>query len=217
MAAAALAGDAADPGHVARSSTWRRTSRRRPAAHRRRARAGGGGSRRLTRQWATSRSIRARRSATSTSRCPTSSAPSASTSTCSAFTSRRATAPTRSSSSAGDYHHDLGLNTWQSKGGCPPPPGTTGLFHFAILVPTRRRLAEVFVRLRDAGVPLQRRLRPPRERGALPARPRRQRDRDLLGPRPVDLAARERRDRDGDAAARPRVAARRARAPSRLG
>lgn len=56
--------------------------------------------------------------------------------------------------SAGDNHHDLGLNTWESKGGGPPPRGTTGLFHYAILVPTRRHLAEVFVRLRDAGVPL---------------------------------------------------------------
>jgi len=54
--------------------------------------------------------------------------------------------------SAGDNHHDLGLNTWESKGGSPPAPGTTGLFHLAILVPTRRRLAELFVRLRDAGV-----------------------------------------------------------------
>jgi catechol 2,3-dioxygenase len=56
--------------------------------------------------------------------------------------------------SAGDYHHDIGLNTWQSKGGPPPAPGTTGLFHFAIRVPTRRRLAEVLARLRDAGVRL---------------------------------------------------------------
>src|SRR2546426_10790274 len=56
--------------------------------------------------------------------------------------------------SAGDYHHDIGLNTWQSKGGPPPPAGTTGLFHFAIRVPTRRRLAEAFVHLRDAGVRL---------------------------------------------------------------
>ena len=55
---------------------------------------------------------------------------------------------------AGDYHHHLGLNTWQSKGGSPPPPGTTGLFHFAILMPTRRHLAEALVRLRDAGWPL---------------------------------------------------------------
>jgi catechol 2,3-dioxygenase len=55
---------------------------------------------------------------------------------------------------AGDYHHHLGLNTWQSKGGSPPPPGTTGLFHFAILMPTRRLLAEALVRLREAGWPL---------------------------------------------------------------
>jgi catechol 2,3-dioxygenase len=56
--------------------------------------------------------------------------------------------------SAGDNHHDLGLNTWESKGGRPPPPGTTGLFHFAIRVPTRRNLAELLVRLQEAGVPL---------------------------------------------------------------
>jgi catechol 2,3-dioxygenase len=55
--------------------------------------------------------------------------------------------------SAGDNHHDLGLNTWESKGGSPPPASTTGLFHVAIRVPTRRHLAELFVRLRDAGVP----------------------------------------------------------------
>ena len=54
--------------------------------------------------------------------------------------------------SAGEYHHHIGLNTWESKGGGPPPHGTAGLFHFAILVPTRRRLAEIFVRLRDAGI-----------------------------------------------------------------
>jgi catechol 2,3-dioxygenase len=56
--------------------------------------------------------------------------------------------------SAGDNHHDLALNTWESKGGSHPPPGTTGLFHVAIRVPTRRDLAEMLVRLRDAGVPL---------------------------------------------------------------
>src|SRR6478736_8807844 len=39
--------------------------------------------------------------------------------------------------SAGGYHHHIGLNTWESKGGSPPPPGTTGLFHTAILYPTR--------------------------------------------------------------------------------
>jgi catechol 2,3-dioxygenase len=55
---------------------------------------------------------------------------------------------------AGDNHHDLALNTWESKGGSPPPAGTTGLFHVAIRVPSRRDLAEMVVRLRDAGVPL---------------------------------------------------------------
>jgi catechol 2,3-dioxygenase len=56
--------------------------------------------------------------------------------------------------SAGDYHHDIGLNTWESRGGSPPPPGTTGLFHFAIRVPTRRHLAELLARLGEAGVRL---------------------------------------------------------------
>jgi catechol 2,3-dioxygenase len=55
---------------------------------------------------------------------------------------------------AGDYHHDLALNIWESAGGSPPPPGSTGLFHFAIRVPTRRHLAEALVRLREAGIPL---------------------------------------------------------------
>jgi catechol 2,3-dioxygenase len=55
---------------------------------------------------------------------------------------------------AGDNHHDLALNTWESKGGSPPAAGTTGLFHVAIRVPTRRNLAEMLVSLRDAGVPL---------------------------------------------------------------
>jgi catechol 2,3-dioxygenase len=55
---------------------------------------------------------------------------------------------------AGDNHHDLALNTWESRGGSPPAPGTTGLFHLAIRVPTRRHLAELLVRLRDAGVAL---------------------------------------------------------------
>jgi len=57
--------------------------------------------------------------------------------------------------SAGGYHHHLGLNTWESRGGSPPPPGTTGLYHVAILYPTRGELADALRRLRDAGVPLQ--------------------------------------------------------------
>lgn len=55
---------------------------------------------------------------------------------------------------AGGYHHHIGLNTWESKGGSPPPPGTTGLYHVAIRYPTRRALAGVLRRLLDAGVPL---------------------------------------------------------------
>ncbi len=56
--------------------------------------------------------------------------------------------------SAGGYHHHIGLNTWQSKGGEPPSPGTTGLFHFAIRYPTRRTLAVALRRLLDNGVGL---------------------------------------------------------------
>ena len=56
--------------------------------------------------------------------------------------------------SAGGYHHHIGLNTWESKGGPPPPRGTTGLFHVAIRYPTRRALADAFQRLLDAGIQL---------------------------------------------------------------
>jgi catechol 2,3-dioxygenase len=56
--------------------------------------------------------------------------------------------------SAGGYHHHIGLNTWQSKGGFPPAPGTTGLFHFAIRYPTRRSLAVALQRLAGHGVRL---------------------------------------------------------------
>src|SRR5246127_652505 len=56
--------------------------------------------------------------------------------------------------SAGGYHHHLGLNTWESKGGHPPPPGTTGLFHTAILYPTRAALADALHRVIAAGIPL---------------------------------------------------------------
>ena len=55
---------------------------------------------------------------------------------------------------AGDYHHHIGLNTWESKGGSPPPAGTTGLFHLAIVYPTRAALADALRRLNEAGVPL---------------------------------------------------------------
>ena len=56
--------------------------------------------------------------------------------------------------SAGGYHHHIGLNTWQSRGGSPPPPGTTGLFHAAIRYPTRAALADALRRLLDAGIRL---------------------------------------------------------------
>ena len=55
---------------------------------------------------------------------------------------------------AGGYHHHIGLNTWESRGGSPPAPGTTGLFHLAILYPTRADLADAARRLAAAGVPL---------------------------------------------------------------
>jgi catechol 2,3-dioxygenase len=56
--------------------------------------------------------------------------------------------------SAGGYHHHIGLNTWESAGGSPPPPGTTGLFHLAIRYPERRSLADALRRLTEAGIDL---------------------------------------------------------------
>jgi catechol 2,3-dioxygenase len=56
--------------------------------------------------------------------------------------------------SAGGYHHHIGLNTWESRGGAPPEPGTTGLYHLAILYPTRGQLADGLRRLIEAGIPL---------------------------------------------------------------
>jgi catechol 2,3-dioxygenase len=56
--------------------------------------------------------------------------------------------------SAGGYHHHLGLNTWESLGGSRPGPGTTGLYHFAILYPDRLELARALRRLLDHGVPI---------------------------------------------------------------
>jgi catechol 2,3-dioxygenase len=56
--------------------------------------------------------------------------------------------------SAGGYHHHLGLNTWESRGGSPPPPGTTGLYHVAIRYPDRRTLGDALRRLADAGWPV---------------------------------------------------------------
>lgn len=56
--------------------------------------------------------------------------------------------------SAGGYHHHIGLNTWHSKGGKPPPDGTTGLYHTAILYPTRAALADALHRVLSAGIAL---------------------------------------------------------------
>jgi catechol 2,3-dioxygenase len=56
--------------------------------------------------------------------------------------------------SAGGYHHHIGLNTWESLGGKPPPPGSTGLYHTAILYPTRAQLADALRRVQAAGIEL---------------------------------------------------------------
>lgn len=56
--------------------------------------------------------------------------------------------------SAGGYHHHIGLNTWESRGGRPPAPGTTGLYHTAILYPDRAALADALRRLVEAGIRL---------------------------------------------------------------
>lgn len=55
---------------------------------------------------------------------------------------------------AGDYHHHIGLNTWESLGATPPPAGHTGLYHAAFLYPDRKALAKVLVRLARASIPL---------------------------------------------------------------
>src|SRR5829696_5626618 len=55
---------------------------------------------------------------------------------------------------AGGYHHHIGLNTWESKGGSPPPPGTTGLYHVAILYATRAALGDALRRLVKANIAL---------------------------------------------------------------
>ena len=57
--------------------------------------------------------------------------------------------------SAGGYHHHIGLNTWESEGGFPPPPGSTGLYHLAIVYPTRAQFADALRRVLRAGVRLE--------------------------------------------------------------
>jgi catechol 2,3-dioxygenase len=56
--------------------------------------------------------------------------------------------------SAGGYHHHIGLNTWESRGGSPPPAGSTGLYHTAIRYPDRAQLADALRRVVEAGIPL---------------------------------------------------------------
>src|SRR5436309_5362245 len=56
--------------------------------------------------------------------------------------------------SAGGYHHHIGLNTWESQGGSPPPPGRTGLYHLAIVYPSRAELAGALRKLTEAGIKL---------------------------------------------------------------
>ncbi len=70
--------------------------------------------------------------------------------------------------SAGGYHHHIGLNTWESRGGSPPPPGTTGLYHTAVLYPTRKAL-EVAAACPESGHCPGRGERPRGQRGAVPA------------------------------------------------
>ena len=95
--------------------------------------------------------------------------------------------------SAGGYHHHIGLNTWESKGGHPPPPGTTGLFHTAILYPTRPALADALHRVIAGRHPARRRQRPRRQRSALLARSRRERRRTVSRPAEGRMAAHGRR------------------------
>jgi catechol 2,3-dioxygenase len=70
------------------------------------------------------------------------------------FTLTQRLGPQAAFISAGGYHHHIGLNTWESRGGPPPPQGTTGLYHLAILYPTRAELADALRRLIEAKISL---------------------------------------------------------------
>jgi catechol 2,3-dioxygenase len=70
------------------------------------------------------------------------------------FTVTQRIGPQAAFISAGGYHHHIGLNTWESRGGPPPPAGSTGLYHLAILYPTRAELADALRRLIEAKIPL---------------------------------------------------------------
>ena len=69
----------------------------------------------------------------------------------------------------GGYHHHIGLNTWESQGAEPPPPGATGLYHLAILYPSRVELARALEHLIKAGIALDGAADHWRERSALPS------------------------------------------------
>ena len=105
--------------------------------------------------------------------------------------------------SAGGYHHHIGLNTWMSRNADPAPPHSAGLFHLAILYPERRDLALGPQVAPGIQLPHRWSFRPRRLRGAVPARPRRQRRRTLSGPPARGVAAHpRRRPRHGNQASR---------------
>src|SRR5918997_888769 len=90
----------------------------------------------------------------STSRSQTWTGRSTSTAGCSAFQLMQRYGREAAFVSAGGYHHHIGLNTWESRGGSPPPPGSTGLYHAAILYPSRAALADALRRVLAAGISL---------------------------------------------------------------
>ena len=111
--------------------------------------------------------------------------------------------------SAGDYHHHIGLNTWQSRGGTPPPPGPHGPLPLRGPLSRPRHARGCAAPARRRGPSAHRRLGSRRQRGDLPQRPGRQRGRALPRPARERVAAHRRRQRgDGQRAARPERAAR---------
>ncbi len=94
---------------------------------------------------------------------------------------------------AGGYHHHIGLNTWESRGGKPPQAGTTGLYHLAILYPTRAALGDALRRLAAAGVALDGASDHGVSEALYSARPGRERSRALLGSPQGSMAAYRRR------------------------
>jgi catechol-2,3-dioxygenase len=95
--------------------------------------------------------------------------------------------------SAGGYDHHIGLNTWESAGGSPPPRGTTGLYHLAILYPTCAALANALRRLIAVGIRLRGCQRPRRERSPVFTRSRWERRGIVLGSPAASMAAGARR------------------------